>query len=586
VKRFQSAVYLLALLVVGLGTYANSLQGGYFILDDEPSIESNFDIRQILPLWREADRTSNPPVNNRPVVRLSLALNYAYGEFQVRGYRAVNLGVHLFCALLLFIVVRNTLLSSAFAGRYLTTAEGLAFAIALIWLVHPLQTQCVNHTIQRSTSLMAFFYLLTIWCVQVGREKLAWHVLAVGACGLGMASKEAMVTAPIAVLLYDRTFLAGSFRKAWKIRWRLYLGLAGSWFFLAFLLRSSPHGKSINLSEPYIAWHYALNQTRIILEHYLATLFWPASLTNFYGPIRYVQWIDLWGYVLVVLVLLVATAYALIRRPTVGFPAAWFFLLLAPTSTVAAIFWEAMAERRPYLAQAGIIGLVVVWCHGRIKDQVARGMLSLRAVQWICRGSLGFVVAVFISLTVERNRAYQDLEVLWGAEIEYVEEVVSQLQVVLPKVSYHRAELYIRLGLVFADAGDWQRAEENYKQALLVHPGHFGAHKWLGHMYKELEQADLAIYHFRQAIALNPQAYNAHNALGALLCMRGEVAEGIGHLRAAVDIFPNYVWAHSNLGAALRMSGDEVAARKEFRRALMIAPEFGPARENLAAMDG
>jgi tetratricopeptide (TPR) repeat protein len=309
-------------------------------------------------------------------------------------------------------------------------------------------------------------------------------------------------------------------------------------------------------------------------------------LTNFYGPIRYVQWIDLWGYVLVVLVLLVATAYALIRRPTVGFPAAWFFLLLAPTSTVAAIFWEAMAERRPYLAQAGIIGLVVVWCHGRIKDQVARGMLSLRAVQWICRGSLGFVVAVFISLTVERNRAYQDLEVLWGAEIEYVEEVVSQLQVVLPKVSYHRAELYIRLGLVFADAGDWQRAEENYKQALLVHPGHFGAHKWLGHMYKELEQADLAIYHFRQAIAFNPQAYNAHNALGALLCMRGEVAEGIGHLRAAVDIFPNYVWAHSNLGAALRMSGDEVAARKEFRRALMIAPEFGPARENLAAMDG
>ena len=150
-KRFQSVVYLLALLVVGLGTYANSLQGGLFILDDEPSIESNFDIRQILPLWREADRTSNPPVNNRPVVRLSLALNYAYGEFQVRGYRAVNLGVHLFCALLLFIVVRNTLLSSAFAGRYLTTAEGLAFAIALIWLVHPLQTECLNHTFERCT---------------------------------------------------------------------------------------------------------------------------------------------------------------------------------------------------------------------------------------------------------------------------------------------------------------------------------------------------------------------------------------------------------------------------------------------------
>ena len=78
--------YILVLIAVGLAVYANSLQGGHFIFDDESSIVNNFDIRQIWPLWRDADRITNPPVNNRPVVRLSLALNYALGELDVRGY--------------------------------------------------------------------------------------------------------------------------------------------------------------------------------------------------------------------------------------------------------------------------------------------------------------------------------------------------------------------------------------------------------------------------------------------------------------------------------------------------------------------
>ena len=106
--------------------------------------------------------------------------------------------------------------------------------------------------------------------------------------------------------------------------------------------------------------HYACNQTRVIIEHYIAKIFWPDPLTNFYGPIRYLQIVEIWPFALAMVTIVGLTVYALLRWPAAGFCGAWFFLLLAPTSSVVAIFWEAMAERRPYLALAGLLALVVV----------------------------------------------------------------------------------------------------------------------------------------------------------------------------------------------------------------------------------
>ncbi len=132
--------------------------------------------------------------------------------------------------------MRRTLLASW--GRSARARKGeslfLAFAVALIWTMHPLQTESVTYVIQRAESLMGLFYLLTVYCFirfagsscvprsgtsedeQAGRSVWGW--LSIGACLLGMATKEVMVTAPVIVLLYDRTFIAGSFGEAWRRR--------------------------------------------------------------------------------------------------------------------------------------------------------------------------------------------------------------------------------------------------------------------------------------------------------------------------------------------------------------------------------
>jgi protein O-mannosyl-transferase len=176
----------------------------------------------------------------RPVVNLSLALNYALGGSNVWGYHALNLAIHIILAgLTLFGVVRRTLLRPALRERFSPSAARLALVVAVLWTAHPLQTEAVTYVSQRCESLMGLFYLLTLYCFVRGADSQRcgwWFTLSVVACLLGMATKEVMVTAPLLVLLYDRTFVTGSFRKAWTRHRRLYLSLAGTWLLLGYLM--------------------------------------------------------------------------------------------------------------------------------------------------------------------------------------------------------------------------------------------------------------------------------------------------------------------------------------------------------------
>src|SRR5206468_5252192 len=119
--------------------------------------------------------------------------------------------------------------------RYGAAAPWLALGVALVWLVHPLQTESVTYVIQRAEALMGLFFLLTLYCAARGfesRQAGFWYFGAIVACGLGMASKEVMLSAPVLVLLYDRLFVTRSVRESLETRWAFYAGLAATWMVL------------------------------------------------------------------------------------------------------------------------------------------------------------------------------------------------------------------------------------------------------------------------------------------------------------------------------------------------------------------
>ncbi|HKD36710.1 MAG TPA: hypothetical protein VKB78_07910, partial [Pirellulales bacterium] len=285
-----AAVIALAAVAV----YWNSL-GGQFMFDDQGWIVDNPSIRHLWPPGEWIFPSDAEHVGGRPVVSFTLALNYAIGGLDVTGYHAVNLAIHILAALVLFGVSRRTLVlaaqrSSARAAQTLASvATPVSLATALVWVVHPLNTEAVSYVVQRAESLVSLLYLLTLYCVirsvsatdgslEPPRRTSTrrWSVAAVLFCLLGMATKEVMVTVPLLVFLYDAIFLAGSFRRALAARWRLYLAMAATWTVLAWTLAATDfHAKTTGVAvQNFTPFTYLLTEAEVI-PHYLKLAVWP-----------------------------------------------------------------------------------------------------------------------------------------------------------------------------------------------------------------------------------------------------------------------------------------------------------------------
>ncbi len=142
----------------------------------------------------------------------------------------------------------------------------------MLWTVHPLQTEAVTYLAQRCESLMGLFYLLTLYSFIRATEQGShsrWLLLSVMTCLLGTASKEVMISAPLTILLYDRTFVARTFWKALTERKAYYAGLACSWLFLAWMMaRAGTRTDTVGHVPGLTPQIYILNQFHAIV-HYL-----------------------------------------------------------------------------------------------------------------------------------------------------------------------------------------------------------------------------------------------------------------------------------------------------------------------------
>lgn len=586
---------------IGILVYANGLSGP-FIYDDIPAIVDNGDIRQLWPLWQPSAISDRASINHRPVVRLSLALNYALGGLQVGGYHLFNLAVHLCCALLLASLVRRTLNVVVLRPHFVGTADGLALACALLWMVHPLHSQCINYITQRTELLMALFYLLTLYCaVRAFADEAArgWQVAAVAACLAGMASKEVMVTAPLLVLLYDRIFVAGSFIRIWDRRRSLYAGLMATWSLLVVLLWSVPHGDSIGFASKVTPWVYAQHQCLMIVR-YLGLMLWPDPLVLDYGyplrfPLLYVA-----PYAAVVLGLVAATVITLRSRPMFGFLGAWFFLILAPTSSFIPLAGEVGAERRVYLPAAGAIVLLTITGYIALQWLARRHSgNSARASRW----GVALVAVLVVGLgvrTAVRNHDYRSELSIWQAALQAIPlnpRAHNSLGAALASLGrvdeaipyYQRAlelyplypEAHYNLGNALKDMGQPEQAIDHYRQVIKNRAGFYFAHNNLGLVLQDLDRPQEAILHFRRALEIRPNFLEGHNNLAIAYHRLGRLAEAVDHFRRTIELRPDYAKGHSNLGLALRAQGDVAGGVRHLRRSLELQPDLVEAHYNL-----
>jgi tetratricopeptide (TPR) repeat protein len=563
----------LALVALGLLAYSNSFRGE-FVFDDIPNIVENPTIRG--SVWSAFQTPQGGhTAQGRPLVNLSLAFNYALGGLDVRGYHAFNLVVHLLAGLMLLGGVRRTLNLLQAQGRYRGAATELALAAALIWTLHPLQTESVSYIVQRAESMMGLCYLLTLYCAIRGATERAatkWNIAAIVACAAGMACKEVMVSAPLMVALYDRVFVYPSWAAAVKERKWLYLGQAATWILLLVLvIPAATRGGSAGIGQGVSSWEYLLTQAGAITR-YLRLVFWPQPLVQDYGMHLARHPSEIVPYGLFVVALLMGTLAAWKYQPWAGFLGTWFFAVLAPSSSVVPIVTQTIAEHRMYLALAPLVILLLViaetgWM--RLAHRSRKGQHTSEAPsRWAPRLVVAVIVIACAARTYDRNFDYQTQAALTHANL---------------RDWPGNPRLRLSMATQLMSQGETAQALLLYDQAIEQDPEYAPAYDARGSARQKLGQYEAAVHDHTRAIELKPDAMTYNNR-GVAYRHLGKLEQALADHTRAIELNPRAAHAYYNRGVVARQIGRNDLAVADFSQAIALEPGMAAAYHDRATV--
>jgi len=594
----KSWTAVLVIVLAGLLVYSNNYKGE-FIFDDYDAIVGHPDIRSLSSIpelfWSGPD-SPNTPLSGRPIVALSFALNNVVGGLDVRGYHLVNNLIHILAALALFGIIYKTLLLPRFTDRFGSGAVGYGLAVALLWMVHPLQTEAVNYLTQRTESMMGLFYFLTLFFAVAGfgsaRPK-GWFAGAVIACGLGMGSKEVMVSAPLLVLLYDRFFVADSFRDALRQRRGFYAALASTWILLLVFQIGSSRSETLafDLAE-LTPMDYLRTQVGIVV-HYLRLVFWPHPLVLDSQDWPIVREFSAAAIVpgIILGAMALSTTWGLRRKVWWALPGVLFFAILAPTSSVLPVVSEIVTERRMYVPLAAVIVLVVFSVDGLWRKFSTRVIPNQRLQRLVPVTLLVILVTGLGYMTWERNRDYRTAVGIWSdtlakrpanfrahnglgtalvTEGRFTEAIGHFWEAVRLKPDYEEA--YSNLGSALANLGQYQEALAVQKMALKLAPDDAIAHYNLGNAYLRINDLDNGALSFQRAIALNPKLAAAHGNLGLVLMQKGDLDGADYHFQILLKLAPGETEPYVVLADLRTAQGQTDEAVQLYRQALQLSP--------------
>lgn len=460
-----------------------------FVFDDGVAILHNESIRSLASAWSPPVQI---PLSGRPVANFSFALNYALSGFEPASYRGLNIALHLLNAVLVLAIVRRILLRPVIPQVLRDRADGLSAAVALLFAVHPLQTEAVMYVTQRTELLAAACYLLALYAAlrdMASERSGPWAGVAVVAFALGIGCKEVVVSAPLLIALLDHALFCTSWRQCWERRRALYLGLVLAELVFALMVVSAPHGVEIGAGHGVTSIEYLAVQGSVI-SGYLKQVFVPYPLSISYPwpqiePLSSHLLADTW-----IATLFLLTLVAWRARPWLGLPGLFCFAVLAPSSSFVPVLTEPIAERRMYLPLCALLGLICA----AVCVLLARLPQSLQ--RWAGMCLLGGGVLALVSVSAARVQDYRSALVLWqdtlskqpddpvalwgnGDALEalgrHAEAVAYYERMAARRFPYHGPASWGTRGLfaasrVYAALGDEQRASATVDRALRHDP--------------------------------------------------------------------------------------------------------------------
>jgi hypothetical protein len=341
-SSFWTGIFIITSLIIII--YYNTITSP-FNFDDEPAIIDNESIRSLNNI---PNRLTN--IFGRPVLYTTFTLNYYIGGLEPIGYHIVNIGLHIAVSILIYLIVWHTVIPPTPPLLKGGRGDLAPFLSALIFAVHPINTESVTYIVSRSSLLSAFFYLLSLLMfIKANKERgkgkgARGKILSSVFCLLSsvfffilaLGSKEDAVTLPAILLLYHFFFI--SEEKTLKDYTKRYRWLILSFSILAIsypFLRYMRLGM-IGVSEAekiFTPFTYLITGIKVSVYYYMKLLLLPLNL-NIDPDIRPLQFPNLSVvsalFIIIVLIIIVFRK----RHGIFSFSILWYFITLLPTTSI------------------------------------------------------------------------------------------------------------------------------------------------------------------------------------------------------------------------------------------------------------
>jgi len=576
-------IFLLVILSITIFSYSNTFHVP-FMYDDTRAIENNLFVNGAKSISLK-HLVKSLLHGGRPLTLLTFRLNYKLNELNVEGYHLVNLVIHLLNIILLYVFLKKA------AHKTSTEKSFIAEFVTAMFAVHPLQTEAVTYIVQRSEILSSLFYIVTLlmlisYTENTGKRAAVFLFLASVSMLLGWSSKAIIVTAPLIYILYYLLFgTKNEKRKCLKTAVPiLFIALAAG-LVLSFNLNPQSNA-GFQLKEISPA-DYLLTQFRVFIT-YMRLIFIPISQNLDYDyPVYRTFWNpDVLLSFVIVMVMVGYGVYAVMASTKLtaekrlsAFGLLWFFVILAPTSTIIPLR-DIAVEHRVYLAMVGVLLTAFALMYLLMKKvqlkTVYMGLLVL------------IVMFIFSALTYSRNQLWNDPIELWadamkkspnksrphmnlayaydlrGYDGKAVEEYLKALELSDDSV-VKKEDIYVNLGALYGEHGNYKNAIQMLEKAKKYNPSNPMIYNNLALCYFYLKDYRTALTLIKKAIGIAPEYYALHNTLGQILLNTGNYEMALKEFLTSKKLHPDEPTIYYNIAIAYMYLGYKDKALENLR---------------------
>jgi len=583
------AVALMTLLI-----YLPALRDGFVNWDDDTYILENPYIRSFNLAFFKWSFLDFYAANWHPLTWMSHALDYALWGLNPLGHHLTSIILHAVNTFLLVLLLQRLLSlpketarikePSAFLHeRTILIAAGIT---GLLFGLHPVHVESVVWVAERKDLLCALFFLLSIsmYTESVRSQELVvrsqksggrsnqsgdstndeagqrsyfinkHYLLTFGFFILALLSKPMAVSLPVVLLILEWYPLNRI--RSWKT---LRTACGEKLPFIALSLISSILTILAQRSGDALqSMDFAPLSTRVLvaakaLIAYLEKLIWPLNLIPFYPYPQDIAPFSL-EYLLPIVLVIVITIICLllIDRQRVWLSVwGYYVVTLIPVLGIVQVGIQSMADRYTYLPGIGpffIMGLVAAWAWSKVNALTTFG-LPIKIV------GLAVVILVCISLLSITLRQID----IWKGGLELWTYVIER-DPGIPRAYNNR-------GLMYVDRDQFDKAKDDFDQAIALEPTWYAAYNNRGMLYGRTGRFDNAIADFEKTITLNPSFFMVYNNLGILYAKTGLFNKAFEQFNKAIMLNQEHAMAYYNRGLLYLRTGNKELAVSDYQKA-------------------